>query len=173
MRRYPQFRTLRSTLARRNDSMEDFARNRREEACLAPFGFRPGIGVDCTEHCVERRVGTGRYGKFKPAIDEQVGRTGRFGKQDRILVAHRDDRRSQVDVLGVLTGGGEERKRRGQVVIEMSLIGPARLVTQPLGFLEQLDPVAQTLRRSGFVVERHPGVEAKPLLWAERHGQRI
>ncbi|MGO7624409.1 hypothetical protein ACC687_41425, partial [Rhizobium ruizarguesonis] len=24
-------------------------------------------------------------------IDEQVGRTGRFGKQDRILVAHRDD----------------------------------------------------------------------------------
>lgn len=52
-------------------------------------------------------------------------------------------------------------------MVEVSLIGPSRLVTQPLSFLEQRDPVAQTLRRSGFVVERYPGVEAKPQLWAE------
>jgi hypothetical protein len=35
----------------------------------------------------------------------------------------------------VLPGGGEERQRRGQVVVEMPLIGPALLEAETLGAL--------------------------------------
>jgi len=53
----------------------------------------------------------------------------------------------------------------------MALIGPARLVAQSLGCLEQFYAVAQSLRRTGLIVERYAGVEAEPPLGAECGGQ--
>jgi hypothetical protein len=63
--------------------------------------------------------------------------------QDRILVPHGDHRAAERDALGVLAGGGEERERGGEVVVEMALVGPAGPVPEPLGRLEQRYAVTQ------------------------------
>jgi hypothetical protein len=105
--------------------VENLTRDRSQEARLTALGLRPGIGVDRAEDSVERGIGPGRDGQLQPTADQQVGRAGSLGEQDRILVAHRDHGGAQRDAPRVLTGRGEERQRRGQVVVEMSLVRPA------------------------------------------------
>ena len=89
--------------------MEDFARDRGKEARLTTRGFRPGIKVHRAENGVERRIGASRDGQLQPAVDEQVSRASRLGKQHWVLVAHRNNRRAQSDVFGMLAGRREER----------------------------------------------------------------
>ena len=58
-------------------------------------------------------------------------------------------------------------------MIEMPLIGPARLIAQLFGGLEEFDAFTQPLRRPGIVVKGDPGVESEPLFAAEGRRQSI
>lgn len=172
MRRDTQCRALRVGLAA-FDTVQDIASDCREEAGLTTPGLCAGIGVDRAEYRVKGGVCAGRNGKFQSPINQKIGRAGRLGKQDRILIAHGDDRRTERNMPGMLAGSGEERKWRGQIVIEMPLIGPAGLVAQLFGNLEQFDTLTQPLRRPGIVAEGYTGIEAEPLFGAEGRRRSI
>jgi hypothetical protein len=118
------------------DRVQHLAGNCCKKTHLAALCFRSSIGIDRAEYRVECSIGAGRDGQLKPFADEQVGSGGCLGKQDRVLLAHRDDSRSERDMACMLADRSKEWDRRGQVVIEVALIGPARLVAQSLGCLE-------------------------------------
>jgi hypothetical protein len=121
-----------------------------------------------SRRCASVRAGGQR--QVEAAADEEVRRARGLAEQDRVLVPHRDHGRPEADPLGVLPDGGEERQRRGQVVVEVALVGPSGLVAQLLGRPEERDAVAEPLRRAGGVAERHPGVEAQTLRPASGRG---
>jgi hypothetical protein len=86
-------------------------RSRRPSEC----GFGHPLRRDVTEVAptVDHLLGrTAADAQLQPSAGDEVGRAGVLHHVQRILVAHVDDRRADLDPLGPRTDGGQQRKRR-------------------------------------------------------------
>jgi hypothetical protein len=85
-----------------------------------------------------------------PACDE-IGGTGVLGHVERVLVAHVDHGRADLDAAGLRVDGRQQRERRGKLAGEVmdSKIGPVR--AQFLGGNGQVDGLQERVcRRAGL-----------------------
>ena len=66
--------------------------------------------------------------ELQAAAGDQVGRACVLGHIERVLVAHVDDRRADLDAAGLRAHGGQEREGRGELAGEVvdAKIGPVR-----------------------------------------------
>jgi hypothetical protein len=99
------------------------------------------------EDVVEHRD-TARDTELEALIGKQVRGCRILGEANRVLVADRDDRRTEPDALGVLCGDGDQGQRRGEVVVEVTIAHPALVVAELLRDAEQLHGVLEPLRSS-------------------------
>jgi hypothetical protein len=118
------------------DHVQRLALDPLQEARQPALALGPGVNPLVSEDPLKARASAAQR-QVEAAADEQVGGGGSLRKQDRILIAHRDHGAAQGDALGVLADRGKERERGGEVVVEVALIGPAGLVSEPLSLLEQ------------------------------------
>ncbi|MNS98845.1 hypothetical protein D3C72_1332250 [compost metagenome] len=102
MRGHPQLGSRRCTNVPLGNSVQNITGNGGEETRLASLCLCAGIGIDGSENGIERAVGPGRNGKFKPTVDQEVGCSRRLSQKDGVLITHRDDGGTKCDVPRML-----------------------------------------------------------------------
>lgn len=76
----------------------------------------------------------------------EVGDCGVLGHVQRILVAHVDDGRADLDALGLRADRGQERERRGELRGEMVHANVCAVDTEFLGGDREVDRLEQGIR---------------------------
>ena len=144
------------------DHMQRLTLDSLKEARQPALALGTGVDLVVSEGRLKADAAAAQR-QVEAATDQQVGSAGCLRQQDRVLIAHRDHGAAQRDALGVLAGGGKERERGREIVVEVALIGPAGLVSEPLGRLEQRYAVTQAPRgATGSAVEGDTRVETEP-----------
>ena len=93
--------------------------------------------------------------ELQTSAGDEIGSTGVLGHVERVLVAHVDDRRADLDAAGLRADGRQQRKRRSELASEVMdpEIGAVR--AQLLGGDGQVDGLQERVRgRAGLRLRR-------------------
>ena len=85
--------------------------------------------------------------ELQPPARDQVGRSGVLGHVQRVLVAHVDDRRADLDPLRPGADRREQRERRRQLLGEVVDAEVRTVRAEPLDRLGELDRLDERVRR--------------------------
>ena len=77
--------------------------------------------------------------QLQPAAGDQVGSAGVLGHVQRVLVAHVDDGRADLDALGARANGGQQRERRRELAREVVDAEVGAVRAELLGGLGELN----------------------------------
>ena len=83
--------------------------------------------------------------ELQPPAGDDVGRPGILGHIERVLVAHVDDARSDLDPRGTRTYGGEERERGGELTCKVVDAEVRAIGAELFGRDSQLDRLEQRI----------------------------
>jgi hypothetical protein len=149
-------------LVRVIDHMQRLTLDPLKEARQPTLALGTGVNLVVSEDRLKAGAAAAQR-QVEAAADQQVRGAGSLRQQDGVLIAHGDHSAAQRDALGVLAGGGKEREGGREIVVEVPLIGPAGLVSEPLSRLEQRYRVTQApLGATGSAVEGDARVESEP-----------
>ena len=121
-----------------------------------------GIGLALGRHVAEMPVAIdhllGRAAadaELQPAAGDEVGRAGILGHVERVLVAHVDDGRADLDALGPRADRRQQRERRAELAGEMVDAEIGAVGAQFLGRHGQIDRLQQRVGgRAGLRLRR-------------------
>ena len=85
--------------------------------------------------------------ELQPPAGDKVGGAGIFGHVKRVLVAHVDDGRSDLDAAGFGADRRQQGKRRGELAGEMMDTEISPVGTEIFGRLGQIDRLQQRIGR--------------------------
>ena len=134
---------LRETLAAQH--VEEHLRMLPAHVGVAPVFGRPVTEIaPAIDHLLGRAPADP---ELQPPAGDEIGGARVFGHVKRVLVAHIDDGRSDLDAAGFGADGCQQRKRRGELAGEMmdTEVGPVS--TEILGRLGQIDGLQQRIGR--------------------------
>ncbi len=85
--------------------------------------------------------------ELQPSAGDEVGRARVLGHVERVLVAHVDDRRADLDALGLRADRRQQRERRGELAGEMMDAEIGAVGAQLLGGDGEVDRLQQRVGR--------------------------
>ena len=85
--------------------------------------------------------------ELQPPAGDEVGRARILGHVERVLVAHVDDRRADLDAAGLRADRRQQRERRGELAGEMVDAEVGAVRAQLLGRDGQIDGLQERVGR--------------------------
>ena len=85
--------------------------------------------------------------KLQASARDEIGRAGVFGHVERVLIAHVDHRRADLDAAGFRADGRQQGKRRGELACKMMNAKIGAVSAQFLGRDGEIDGLQQRVRR--------------------------
>ena len=152
-------------------------------ACHVGVGLALGRRVAEVAEAIDDLLGRAAADpELQPAARDEVGGTGVFDHVQRVLVAHVDDGRPDLDALGPSADRREERERRGQLlgeVVDAEVRAVGAEVLDSLGELDRLDervrarPDLRVGRRGPMSERQETDLLHPPILGARRRAVRL
>ena len=100
--------------------------------------------AEAVDHLLRRAAADAQ---LQPPAGDHVGRAGVLDHVERVLVAHVDHRRADLDPAGAGADGRQQRERRGQLLGEVVHAEVGAVRAELLGRHRQLDRLQQRIRR--------------------------
>ena len=133
---------------------EDLGLLPRHRGVVRPLRRRVAEIAVAVDHLLRRAA---RDAELQPPAGDEVGGAGVLGHVERVLVAHVDDRRAELDPLGPRPARREQRKRRAELPGEMMHPEIGAVGAQRLRRHRQLDRLQKCIRRRARLRLRRRG----------------
>ena len=127
-----------------SSSRKTSAWRRAMSASVLALGRLVAEVAEAVDHLL-RRAATDA--QLQPAAGDEVGRPGVLRHVERVLVAHVDDGRTDLDALRARADGGEQRERRGELAREVVHAEVGAVGAELLGGDRQVDRLEKGVRR--------------------------
>ena len=116
--------------------------------------------AEAVDHLLRRATADAQ---LQPAAGDDVGSARVLDHVERILVAHVDDRRADLDPAGAGADGGQQRERRPELLCEVVDAEVGAVRAELLGRHRELDRLQQRVRRRAHlrVRRRRPVAEGE------------